>query len=380
MRFKKALVALFGVALIGGSFTIMLPAAADTANYTSWIEKDDPAPFNTTGGLVFYNAASINFGDPNADKTLNSLGSLKDVSGLAYTVKDSSSYAPSYQIGISGGTKDVTYARLVWEPYQQSPSLSANSGTYTDLEKGRWWAANVFVKNPDQSDPTKPTVTTTPFAGGVEGSQSKPQELSFFAEFFGNGTNVDFFGVKQGKGTESTSTVTHLEFAGKNVPLGDVDTTPYDSADISAATDPLQAKLDASRAELDATKDQLAQTKAALGAATSTTTATQAMVTATRNSLYAERAQRGVILGTKRVGKTVTAKLAHSVPGATLSFKWYVGGKKVPKATKSTLRLKRAYVGRTLSVKITTTWIDASAVSHTARTTAKYLRSTTIKR
>lgn len=372
MQFKKAFVALMGVALIGGVFSSALPAQAETASYDSWIEAGDPAPFNTTEGLVFYKAASINFGTV-ADGKATDLAALSDLSGLAYTVKDSSGYAPSYQIGIAGGDKNVTYARLVWEPYQQQPSPGDKKGTYTNVQEGVWWAANVWVKNPDQTDPTKPTVKTTPFTGGVDGSQSKPQPLSFFVNYFGNSTKVAFFGIKQGTTTEVTSTVTHLEFQGKVVPLGDVDTTPYDGADITDATAPLNA-------ELTDVKNQLSQTQAALTAATGTTSANQAMVTATRNSLYAEQAHRGMIVGTKKVGKTVTAKLIHAVPGATMTYQWYVGGKAVSKATTSALRLKRSFAGKSLAVKMTTTWIDAAGVSHTARTTTRYLHSAPIKK
>lgn len=372
MKFKKAFVALIGVALVGGVFGTALPAQAESVNYDSWIEDGDPAPFHTTEGLVFYKGASINFGTV-AEGKATDLADLSGLTGLAYTVKDSNGYAPSYQIGIAGGDKEVTYARLVWEPYQQQTSPGDKKGTYTNVQEGVWWAANVWVKNPDQSDPTKPAVKTTPFTGGADGSQSKPQPLSFFVDYFGDSTKVAFFGIKQGTTTEATSTVTHLEFQGKTVPLGDVDTTPYDSADITEATAPLNA-------ELTDVKNQLSQTQAALTAANGSTSANQAMVTATRNSLYAEQAHRGTIAGTKKVGKTVTAKLIHPVPGATMTYQWYVGGKAVKKATKPTLRLTRSFAGKSLAVKLTTTWIDAARVSHTARTTVKYVHSAPIKK
>lgn len=169
-----------------------------------------------------------------------------------------------------------------------------------------------------------------------------------------------------------TSTLTHLESGGENVALGDVDTTPYSSADLTAATEPLQN-------ELSNVKDELEQTKSALDTAASTSTATQAMVTAMQNRLNREQAHRGVISGTLKVGKKVTAALVHAVSGATTTYQWYVNGKKVAKATKATLTLKRSFAGKRLRVKITTTWIDAAAVSHRATTTAKYQRTAYIK-
>ncbi len=372
MKFRKAFAALIGVALIGGAFTTVLPATAESASYDSWIEKGDATPFSTVDGLVFYKAASINYGKSDGNGGLTPLTALTDVSGLAYTIKDSTGYAPSYQIGIMGGSMKVTYARLVWEPYQQDVSPGDDKGTYTQIENGRWWAANVWIVNPDPTDTDHSTVKRTPFDGDVDGSQSKPQPLSFFADYFGADTKVAFFGIKQGTTTVVTSTLTHLEFGGENVALGDVDTTPYSSADLTAATEPLQN-------ELSNVKDELEQTKSALDTAASTSTATQAMVTAMQNRLNREQAHRGVISGTLKVGKKVTAALVHAVSGATTTYQWYVNGKKVAKATKATLTLKRSFAGKRLRVKITTTWIDAAAVSHRATTTAKYQRTAYIK-
>jgi len=372
MKFRKAFAALIGVALIGGAFTTVLPATAEASTYDSWIEEGDPTPFTTVDGLVFYKAASINYGKSDGNGGLTPLTALADVSGLAYTIKDSTGYAPSYQIGIMGGSMNVTYARWVWEPYQQDVSPGDDKGTYSQIENGRWWAATVWIVNPDPADTDHPTVKRTPFDGGVDGSQAKPQPLSFFEDYFGSDTTVAFFGIKQGTTTVVTSTLTHLEFGGENVALGDVDATPYSSADITAATEPLQS-------ELSKVKDELDQTKSALDAAASTSTATQAMVTAMQNRLNREQAHRGVISGTVKAGKKVTAALVHPVPGATMTYQWYVNGKKVAQATKATLKLKRSFAGKRIAVKITTSWIDAAAVSHRATTTAKYRRTAYIK-
>lgn len=113
-------------------------------------------------GLVFYKAASINYGKSDGNGGLTPLTALTDVSGLAYTIKDSTGYAPSYQIGIMGGSMKVTYARLVWEPYQQDVSPGDDKGTYTQIENGRWWAANVWIVNPDPTDTDHSTVKRTP--------------------------------------------------------------------------------------------------------------------------------------------------------------------------------------------------------------------------
>ncbi|MGC3956041.1 MAG: hypothetical protein QM804_17655 [Propionicimonas sp.] len=95
-----------------------------------------------------------------ANQDRSPLVPLDEVDGLAYTVDASTGHAPSYQLGLVNRTTKLTYARLVWEPYQQDPSAGDNHGSYTGLEDGLWWGANVWQNG----------AKTTPFAG-KDGSQ-----------------------------------------------------------------------------------------------------------------------------------------------------------------------------------------------------------------
>ncbi|MCU4671521.1 hypothetical protein ACFQRL_02795 [Microbacterium fluvii] len=59
------------------------------------------------------------------------------------------------------------------------------------------------------------------------------------------------------------------------------------------------------------------------------------------------------ISGTVKVGKKLTAKPGAWTSGTTFTYQWYVGGKAVSKATKSTFTLRSSDKGKTVKVKVT---------------------------
>lgn len=378
MRLRKAAIAAVGAALVAVGAIAVGPAMAAESTYGSWVEKDDQAPFETTGGLVFYKDANINFGD-GVEGDLEPLVPLAELDGLSYSVAESTSYSPSYQIGVVNDT--VTYARLVWEANQQTPSPGDNVGDYVNLEDGLWWGANVW----------EGSTKTTPFAGGP-GSQSDPQPLEFFQDHFGAGAKVTFFGLAQGSSTDSVSTVTSLGFEGERVPLGAADKTPFDHEDVAAkvaaATAPLDAKIADLKAELAAYRAShpLTPAEARAGYVNSAAAASakwalvnKGSLVAAQNSTTINRAKIVSITGTVKVGKTVTAK-TESITGATHSYQWYLDGTAIKGATKAKLKLARSHGGDSLSVKITTSWTDQLGAKHSVTATAKHLRTAYVAR
>lgn len=392
MQFRKVVGVLAGAALLIGGFAAAAPAQADTATYDSWTE--DYKPLATTGGLVFYQGTDINFGHLNEGKATG-LVRLMDVSGLSYTVDQSGrpseadkAYAPSYQLGIVNARKGITYARLVWEPYQQNPSAGDETGAYNSVQDGVWWGANVFTTSGKQ----------TPFGDGA-GSQSHPQPLAEFIDYFGWDAQIAFFGIKQGSTSNVTSTVTSLTFLGKQVALGNPDTTPYTAKDITDATTPLQTALTKARADLTKANADLAkattdlatakhanenlqsQLDAAKAALTQSEAAALAKLVAAQNEARTLQAKLVTISGTAKVGKTVTAKFGTTLSAVMApTYQWYVGGKAIKGATKSSLKLATAYARKSLSVKVTTKWTDDLGKAQTVATTVKYLVTGTIAR
>lgn len=368
MQFRKVFGVLAGAALLVTGLTGATSAAADPVAYDSWTE--DYAPLKTTEGLVFYQGTDINYGH----KDGASLVSLDAVSGLAYTVgetvnyspKVSEAYAPSYQLGIANATTGVTYARLVWEPYLQKPSLDPKADTYTNLEKGRWWAANVWVNG----------VKTTPFDpdanSHLPGSQSDPRTLNFFRDYFGEDTQVVFFGVKQGSTSTFVSTVSSLTFEGEKVSLGNPDALKSQLAAATAGLTKANADLATEKAASTSLKSQLDAAKAAL---TQSETAALARFVAAQNEAKAAEAKLVTISGTAKVGKTVTAKFTTSISGATSTYQWYVGGKAVKEATTQSLKLAKSQRAKTLSVTVTTTWKDDLGKAQSVKVSVEYLTS-----
>jgi hypothetical protein len=75
------------------------------------------------------------------------------------------------------------------------------------------------------------------------------------------------------------------------------------------------------------------------------------------------------IKGVAKVGRTLRVKVAAS--SASVSYQWYVGGKKVAKATKATYKVKAADRGKRIAVKATARKAGFTAVTKTSAKTAK---------
>ncbi|MBO1900675.1 M23 family metallopeptidase [Leucobacter weissii] len=59
------------------------------------------------------------------------------------------------------------------------------------------------------------------------------------------------------------------------------------------------------------------------------------------------------ITGTVRAGATLKLKRGSWTSGTKFTYQWYSGGKRIPKATKSSLKLTKAHNGRLIRVKVT---------------------------
>ncbi|QAY69140.1 hypothetical protein [Xylanimonas protaetiae] len=128
---------------------------------------------------------------------------LSSVWGLGYEVLDSTGWAPSLQLIVTDPDNNVRDARLVWEPYQQNPVQGPNNGTFTGLEGGRWWHANVWGSNP---------------SGNILPQNQTPRDLKDFwsagitattggQAIFGANTKVVGIALRQGSTTNATSVV-----------------------------------------------------------------------------------------------------------------------------------------------------------------------------
>lgn len=121
---------------------------------------------------------------------------LAGVSGLSYSVKNSSGGPEAaYDMEVLT-TGTAGYTTLVWEPYQNGNPLVANGAwnTYAGLEGGNWWSTHI--------------------ANPAPGSQSSPQPLSFFQGLYPNAT-VATYAVGQGSGNAgSVSYVDDVSFEG----------------------------------------------------------------------------------------------------------------------------------------------------------------------
>jgi hypothetical protein len=78
------------------------------------------------------------------------------------------------------------------------------------------------------------------------------------------------------------------------------------------------------------------------------------------------------ITGTKRVGKTLTAKVGTWVPVPLFqTYQWYRNGKAITDATDSTYTVVAADRGKRLKVKVTATFVGYATASRTSKSTAK---------
>jgi hypothetical protein len=191
----------------------------------------------------------------------------------------------------------------VWEPYQQDPAQGPETGTFANVQDGLWW--------------------TNKIPGNGPGTQSDPQELSFFDVGGGAGwtsLKIDAIDIHQGTTTEVTSLVTNVSYNGDSVPLGDTDNTPFDQADIDSAV----SAYSATHHTADGTD---------LGAS------------------------RALLSSTPTHGKTVGVKLQGSMGKATgRTYQWFVSGKAVSGATHSTFKVPSSAKGASISVRVTGTY------------------------
>ncbi|BDV30240.1 hypothetical protein [Microbacterium terricola] len=331
-----------------GGFAAQAANAAGEPSFAPW-DEENPNPISLTDALVFYKNADFGW-------VVNT--HLSEVTELAYTVADGHStagataYAPSFQLITHSDQK--TYARLVWEPYMQADELDPVSGEYTDLQDGLWWTNKI---------PSGP------------GSQADPQPLAFFADGGAAGwTNVvaGAIDVHQGSTSETVSTITHVSFNGSAVPLGNPDATPFDSADIddavAEATTPLDEQLEGQSGVIRDQAAEIAALKGQLEAKTAKATSLQKQLDAKAAELKSYKAthhtadgtdlreSRALLSAAPVHGRTVGVDLTGTIAKAdSVKYQWYLSGKAVDGATKSTYKVPANATKRSVSVKVTGT-------------------------
>jgi hypothetical protein len=294
-----AVAAAFALAL--GFSGLALQSATADSSLPVYDEGDSPNPIYATNALVFYKGADLGWTvDGGGDVT------IPDVTELSYTVAlgtdkgTDSDYAPSIQLITS--SMQFSYARLVWEPYQQDPAQGPITGTFSNVQDGLWW--------------------TNKIGGGAPGSQADPQPLSFFdsnADAGWTNVKVHHIAIHQGTTTDTTTLVTNVSYNNTAIPLGEADNTPFDQFDVDGAVD--------AYAETHHTADG--------------------------TDLGASRA----LLSTTPVhGKVVGVTLQGSMGQATSRhYQWYLSGTAVSGATNSTYKVPTTATGKSVSVRVTGT-------------------------
>ncbi len=103
----------------------------------------------------------------------------------------------------------------------------------------------------------------------------------------------------------------------------------------------------------------------------STASATSAAVKVASGTLKSATPK---ISGKAKVGKKLAAKPGAWTSGTKLKYRWYVGGKSVKGATKSSFKVTRKYVGKKVTVKVTGSKAGYATVTRTSAKTAKVKR------
>ncbi|MDR0854516.1 MAG: hypothetical protein LBN34_09135 [Clostridiales Family XIII bacterium] len=80
------------------------------------------------------------------------------------------------------------------------------------------------------------------------------------------------------------------------------------------------------------------------------------------------------ITGKAKVGKKLTAKKSGWSPSPKYAYKWYANGKAIKGATKATLKLKKAQVGKKITVKVTVTKAGYTTVKKASAKTKKVVK------
>jgi len=77
------------------------------------------------------------------------------------------------------------------------------------------------------------------------------------------------------------------------------------------------------------------------------------------------------ISGRTRVGRTLKVTTGAWKPTPAFKYQWYAGGKKIAKATKTSLKLTRAHVGKKITVRVTGTKAYYTTITKTSKATAR---------
>ena len=143
-----------------------------------------------------------------------------------------------------------------------------------------------------------------------------------------------------------------IDAAKAEVPAGYVSQAAADAA-VASAVAPLNAKIGTLEAKVADLEAQLAAAKKA------TASAEKAAAKANDAALKAQAAAPYEVSGTVKVGKTLRVK-GKSYSGISVKYQWYVGGKKVSKATKSTYKLAKADRNKSVRVDVTLSYRTSS--------------------
>ncbi|MDR1791768.1 MAG: glycoside hydrolase family 3 C-terminal domain-containing protein [Propionibacteriaceae bacterium] len=97
-----------------------------------------------------------------------------------------------------------------------------------------------------------------------------------------------------------------------------------------------------------------------------TTIATVVATTPVKATLKSLKAAKPAISGTAKVGKTLKVKTGAWTSGTKFKYQWLANGKKIAKATKSSLKLTKALKGKKISVKVTGSKSGYTSVTKTS--------------
>lgn len=174
-----------GADAIANTTVVTTPA---TATADGWYTEDGAPSYVATVPPID-GAAELQVSTPLATSKVNYLHnilatrtagvSLSSLSGLAYSVKNSSGGPETaYDVEVLT-TGSAGYTTFVYEPYENGHPLVANGNwnRYSDLEGGLWWSTHI--------------------AASAAGGQSTPEPLSFFESLYPNAQAITY-GIGQG--------------------------------------------------------------------------------------------------------------------------------------------------------------------------------------